>query len=106
MLLRSGDAEAAMEHLKAALGCVQANTELAQAHLLLGFANDLLGRRGEATECYGETLKVAEAAGDDILLSVNVFVVADAKKYSQVPFTSENAKKIEISFDNTAIHDL
>ena len=94
------------EHLKAALGCVQANTELAQAHLLLGFANDMLGKRGEATDCYAEALKVAEAAGDDILSSVNVFVVADAKKYSQTPFTSESAGKIEISFDNTSIHDL
>jgi len=106
MLLKRGDAEAASLHLERALESVQSPSERAQSHLLLGFANDLLGRREDAIKCYQDALKVAESAGDDILESVNRFVVADATKYSILPFTKEKAKKIEISFDNTSKYDL
>ena len=106
MLLRRADADAASEHLAPALECVQSPSELAQTHLLLGFASDLLGRRSEALGCYREALKIAERAEDGILSCVNRFVVADAEKYSRVPFTSKDIKKIEISFDITAKYDL
>jgi hypothetical protein len=106
MALRRGDVEAASEHLGSALGCVQSPSELAQTHLLLGFASDLSGNRGEATQRYREALSIADAADDGILACVNRFVVADARKYSTAPFTFENAGKIEISFDSTAKYDL
>lgn len=106
MLLTRGDAEAASEHLRRTLECLQSPSELAQTHLLLGFACDLMGRRDDAAECYRETLKVADSAEDGILACVNRFVVADARKYSKAPFAIENAKKIEISFDQTSKYDL
>jgi tetratricopeptide (TPR) repeat protein len=106
MLLRRAEPAAATEHLAPALECVQSPSELAQAHLLLGFASDLLGRRSEALGCYREALKIAERAEDGILSCVNRFVIADAEKYSRVPFTSKDIKKIEISFDVTAKYDL
>ena len=106
MLLRQGDAATASEHLKQALECVQSPSELAQTHLLLGFASDLLGRRSEALGCYREALKIAERAEDGILSCVNRFVIGDAEKYSRVPFTSKDIKKIEISFDITSRYDL
>jgi len=106
MLLKRGDATAAMAHLNHALESVQSPSERAQAHLLLGFANDLLGKREDATECYRAALKLHESAAADILGSVNRFVVADAKKYAKIPYTAENAGKLEISFDNTSKYDL
>jgi len=106
MLLRRGDTGPAMEHLTRALESVQGASELAQTQLLLGFANDLLGNRSDATRCYGEALKVAESAEDGILSCVNRFVVADAETYSRVPFTTKDLKKIEISFDITAKYDM
>ena len=106
MMLKRGDARAASEHLNHALESVQSPSELAQAHLLLGFASDLLGKREDAAKCYQAALTVAESAGDGILSDVNRFIVVDAEKYSKVPFAEENAKKIEISFDNTSKYDL
>jgi hypothetical protein len=106
ILLKRGDAGVAAEHLEHVLEAVQSPSERAQAHLLLGFARDLLGKREDATKCYEAALKIGESAGDGVLADVNPFVIADAKKYSTVPFTGESAKKIEISFDNTAMYDL
>ena len=105
-LLRRGETEKAVEHLRQALDCVQSPSELAQTHLLLGFASDLTGARGEAVEQYEQAMKIAESAEDGILASVNRFVVVDARKYAQVPFTSEDKKKIEINFDQTSKYDL
>jgi hypothetical protein len=106
MLLRRGDATAAAQHLTHALECGQGPSELAQTQVLLGFSNDLLGMRDDAVRCYREALKIAGSTREDILSSVNRFVVADAEKYSRVPFTSADAKKIEISFDIVSKYDL
>jgi tetratricopeptide (TPR) repeat protein len=106
MLLRRGSHETAREHLKNALECVQSASELAQTQLLLGFADDLLGARGEAVKRYQEASKIAESAGEDVISGVNRFVIADAKEYSQVPFMPKDTKKIEISFDITSKYDL
>ena len=105
MLLREMKASEAENHLRRALEAVQSPSELAQAHLLLGFANDLLGRRDGAVSCYREALKVSEQAGDDALSCVNRFVIADAKKYSRTPFSPENAKKIEVAVEVTGKYD-
>jgi hypothetical protein len=105
MLLQRGDAAAALDHLRRALECVQSPSELAQAHLLLGFANDLLGRRDEAAGCYREVTGLAAASGENILRSVNRFIVADAEKHSRTPFTQADAKKIDISFEITGKYD-
>ena len=106
ILLRQADASAAEEHLNRALECVQSPSERAQAHLLIGFKEDLLGRRDNALNCYDEVVKIAESSNGDALSCVNRFVVANAKKYSRAPFTSETAKKIEINFDITSMYDL
>lgn len=106
MLLRKSDAAAAAEHLKQALECVQSPSELAQAHLLLGFANDLLGKRTDAVACYKEALNVGESAQGEILACVNRFIIADAEKYSKTPFKRENAEKLEINIEITGRYDL
>jgi tetratricopeptide (TPR) repeat protein len=106
MLLRRGDAPRASEHLRQALDCVQSLSELAQGHLLLGFANDLLDTRDQAVDCYREALKIAAGTEDGILASVSRFIIVDAEKYSRVPFTLENAKKLEVSIEITGRYDL
>jgi hypothetical protein len=106
ILLRQGDPGAASEHLGETLGCVQSPSELAQAHMLMGFASDLLGNRGAAQSRYREALKVADSAGEGILSCVNRFVVADARKFSETPFTPDDLGRIELNFDNTSKYDL
>ena len=106
MLLRKGEASRALEHLRLALDCVQSTSELAQAHLLLGFANDLLGNRDSALGCYEEVLGIASSAEDGILACVSRFVAVDAEKYSRVQFTLENAKKLEVNIEITGRYDL
>ncbi len=106
MLLRRGDAAGAVEHLEKARDSVQSSSELAQAHLLLGFCHDLAGRRDDAIRQYEQAIKLADSAKDGILGSVNRFVVADARKHRQVPFTATDAKKVEVSFEIISKHDL
>jgi hypothetical protein len=106
MLLRRGDASAASEHLRHTLDCVQSPSERAQAHLLLGFAYDLLGKRNDAVDCYKEALKIGESAGDHIIACVSRFIIADAEHYAKTPFTMENARKLEISMEITGRYDL
>ncbi|UCD56642.1 MAG: hypothetical protein JSV16_12535, partial [Candidatus Hydrogenedentota bacterium] len=106
MLLRRADASRAAEHLKRALECLQSPSERAQTYLLLGFSHDLLGMRNEATRCYQDVLKLANSGTEDVLSAVNRFVIADARKYSRVPFTQNDATKIEISFEITSKYDL
>jgi hypothetical protein len=106
MLLRRGEAAAAAEHLRRARECVQSPSERAQAHLLLGFASDLLGRRANATACYEEALNAAETAGDDILSCVNRFIIADAEKYAKTPFTRDDLKHLEVNIEITGRYDL
>ncbi|MBI5115341.1 hypothetical protein HZA56_02605 [Candidatus Poribacteria bacterium] len=103
---RLGETSHAAEHLKRALDCVQSPSELAQTHLLLGFANDLLGKRNEAASCYESALKVPNSDRNGVLSAVNPFVLADAKKHLQMPFTANDAKRIEISFELTSKYDL
>jgi len=106
LLMRRGDNEKAVQHLTHALECSQSSSELAQTHLLLGFSNDLLGMRDEAVRGYKEALRTANSTQGDLLSCVNRFVTADAEKHSRIPFTSDDAKKIEISFDITSRYDL
>jgi hypothetical protein len=106
MLLRRGDAVAASEHLRRALECVQSPSERAQAHLLLGFANDLLGKRDDAVECYKGARGVGDPDDDNILTCVNRFITMDAEKYSGIPFTKEHAAKLEVSIEITGRYDL
>ncbi len=106
LLLRRGDFSRASEHLKRALESVQSPSEFAQTHLLLGFAKDLLGKRDEAVNCYQAALKVPNSSKNGVLSTVNPFALADARKYSQAPFTPNDAKKIEINFELTSKHDL
>ncbi|RJP72597.1 MAG: hypothetical protein C4532_05890 [Candidatus Abyssobacteria bacterium SURF_17] len=106
MLLRRARAADAAEHLRRALECVQSPSERAQAHLLLGFANDLLGRRNDAVQCYQDALNVPSSGKNGVLSAVNPFVLADAKRFAQAAFSSDDAKKIEVSFEIIAKHDL
>ncbi len=106
LMLQRGGPTAAIEQLTKALECVQSPNELAQAHLLLGFANDLLGMRSDALECYRQALKVGEDGDGNILSCVNRFVLTDAEKYLRVPFTPADARKLEVNFEIVARYDL
>ncbi len=106
LLLRAGDAAAACAHLTHAVECSQSPSELAHTRLLLGFSHDLQGNRQDAVKCYNETLKGAESAGAGVLESINPLILADARKYSEAPFTAKQAGRIEINFEVVSKYDL
>ncbi|GAB4338667.1 MAG: hypothetical protein Kow0099_12990 [Candidatus Abyssubacteria bacterium] len=106
MLLRSGDAAAAADHLTHALDCPQSPNELAQTHLLRGFTHDLRGNRDDAVKCYTHALATAESASAGVLGSVNPLVQADALTYSKTPFTLKQARALEVSFEVVSKYDL
>jgi tetratricopeptide (TPR) repeat protein len=106
LLLSQWDAAAASEHLMKALECVQSPNERAQTLLLLGFSEDLQGNRDAALKLYVQVLKSGAASGDNILPAVNRFVLADAEKYSRIPYTLNDTKHLEVNFEIVAKYDL
>ena len=94
-----GDYQDAIELLVGSLTLVQSPNEKAMAHLYLGWAYDLAGRRDEAVIHYREVIVLGEANGTGPLAGINGFVYLMAMRGTEVPFTENDVGDIPIGFN-------